>query len=145
MNSIEDWHNFYVKCAKKIKLQGAWEGDYEAHGLEKLKIYQSGYKLRAVKVTGDLNVPAKKVTWEIRLNADMTKGKGRIHLADIGFKNSRWATAYVGVNSERQLVISWFFPVQDGMFFKLSYGNHREGEMPFMSRKMDPIYLEDDV
>ena len=39
------------------------------------------------------------------------KGKGKVHLADNGFVNSKWATCYINANDKNQLVITWFFMV----------------------------------
>jgi hypothetical protein len=46
---------------------------------------QFGYRLFAVKETGDVNVPAGKITFEVLLSSSLQRGEGRIHLAESGF------------------------------------------------------------
>jgi len=139
IHHLSDWSVFYKNCKSNLDLNGDWIGDYDAHGFEHLKIYHYGYKVRAIKVTGDPNVPAKKVTWEMTLDSDLKKGKGRVHLANDGFVNSRWSTGYIQIESHDQIIFSWYFEVVPSFWIKMSAGVHRKGTMPFMSRKLQNV------
>jgi len=60
---------------------------------------------------GHSNIPAGKLTWKMKLDQSLSKGKGEVHLADYGFKNPRWSTAYIEVVRPNLILITWFTKV----------------------------------
>jgi len=72
----------------QIDFEGYWIASYGSHGLEIVEIeVRDGY-LVAKKVTGDPHVPGGEISFEVDLNQG---GKGRIQIAEKGFKNPEWA------------------------------------------------------
>jgi len=104
----ENWKNYYKQCTKAFSLSGAWKGYYGSLEQELLEISQKGYLVYAKKTTGHTNIPAGKLTWRMRLNKSMTKGKGKVHLADPKFKNPRWRTAFIEIVNPNLILITWF-------------------------------------
>jgi len=135
-------YQYYVSLKlKSSNLSGLWIGDYSSHGLETLRIYNRGFELFAVKITGDINVPAGKMTWKVIMNEDFKYGRGFIHIADIGFINPRWATTEIEVLDPEKLIVSSYFPHLD-KWFKVSLGCSKlikGNETSFMSIKIMEI------
>ncbi len=88
------------------------KGYYGSLEQEWLEIYHKGYQVYAKKTTGYTNIPAGQLTWRMRLNKSMTKGKGEVHFADPGFKNPRWRTAYIEIVNPNLILITWFAKVK---------------------------------
>lgn len=135
---IKDWKQFYLDCQKKDKynLSGFWVGDYGDHGFELLRIYHKGYRVYAKKLTGDVNIPAKKLTWKMTLDKTMNKGRGEIHLADVDFKNSRWNTAFLDTSVPNAVKISWLTGVYAGYMCCITFSCVKIGKKEFDSRTM---------
>ena len=57
----EDW--------RASSLEGIWLGPYSVHGTEVLYVYvdETSQEVRAMKITGDMNVPRGAVSWGFRL------------------------------------------------------------------------------
>lgn len=47
-----DWRAFYRHCCSIPRLSGLWVGKYGSHGDEYVKVFQKGYELNAIKLTG---------------------------------------------------------------------------------------------
>jgi len=94
-----DWLRQYVELyrTKFFNLSGnKWCAIYGGHGLERIQIAQSGWKITTKKLKGDVNVPAGKPTFEVTLRRNGRSGVGRIHLA--------------GATSRRSLFLSFRDP-----------------------------------
>lgn len=114
---IQDWKKFYKESKKIPNCSGYFLGkfsvtsqeltllgDYGTHGKEIIKVTQVGYYVTALKITGDVNVPAGQETWVAFLDTTGTKGKGRIHLADVGFKKPRWGLLTVEISEDNNSI-----------------------------------------
>jgi len=106
---ISNWKTFYINCFKKDKfnLTGFWVGDYGDHGFELLRVFHKGYYVYAKKVTGDPNIPAGRLTWKVIMDETMKIGKGEVHLAETGYRNSRWNTALIENDVPNVIKLSW--------------------------------------
>lgn len=122
-----NWKGLYIFCYLKIDLNGEWIGDYGRHGFEKLRIYQKGYDVTAIKLTGDENVPAGQVTWKMTLDINQNKGKGFMQIAETGYKNPTWVTSYLNVVDRNSLQITWFVYDYLGNWYSLTFGTVRDG------------------
>lgn len=58
-----------------------------------------------------MNVPQGKETFRMVLDKELKRGSGKIHLAETGFQNPRWATAFLSVLDENVIEIAWFYQV----------------------------------
>jgi len=109
-NEVEDWRTFYQLCEKTIDLNGYWTAEYGAHGEELIKVTHNGFYLNAIKVTGDVNIPAGKPTWNMTLYKEKTtEGTGELHLADTGYQNPRWGQASIEVKDKDNINVLWYF------------------------------------
>jgi hypothetical protein len=43
----------------------------------------------------------------------MSCGRGKIHLAETGFKQTRWGSASIKIENENHVVITWYFQVRE--------------------------------
>lgn len=71
--------------------EGLWAAVYGPHGLEIVLLMREGAKMKAVKLTGDPNVPAGEVTWEVEEWEGEERMKGRGKVANDGFVERRYA------------------------------------------------------
>lgn len=124
---LQNWKGLYILCYMKIDLNGYWIGDYGRHGKELIRIYQRGYELAAIKVTGDENVPAGQVTWKMTLDRNLNKGKGYMQVAESGYKNPTWVTSYLNVIDRNSIQITWFVYDLFGNWYSLTFGTVRAG------------------
>lgn len=127
IGDMYNWKRFYIHCYGLPDLNGYWVGNYGGHGHELIRVYQKGYKVYAKKLMGDPNIPSGKLTWRMTLNGSLAEGKGEIHLADSGFKNPRWSTAYIDVTEKNLIQITWFAQDSLGYWCSLMFGNVRAG------------------
>lgn len=123
---------FYLRCHSLPNISGFWVGDYGGHGFELIRIYHKGYKAYAQKLTGDPNIPAGKVTWKVTFGEDGLRGKGELHLAESGYINSRWSTAYIDIGEKDCIQIDWFIQDSFGFWYKLTFGNVKAGMKDFV-------------
>jgi len=124
---LRNWKGLYVLCYLNIDLNGYWIGDYGRHGKEIINIYQKGYEVIARKITGDENVPAGEITWKMTLDKDFKMGKGFMQVAEIGYKNAAWVTAYLEIIDYNSLQITWFIYDNFGNWYSLTFGTIRAG------------------
>jgi len=101
------WRDFYKECFARHNFNGVWYGKYGGHGEEQVRIIQKGYHLDAIKITGDVNVPAGEQTWRMDLDREAKKGEGEIHLADTGYKNPRWGKATINIIDKDHFNVTW--------------------------------------
>ena len=82
----------------KIDLNGRWLGDYGPHGIEVVEIVESvDGRVVATKITGDPNVPAGQVTFEVQLN--WRRGEG--------FVDPDWVPGLLEVVDRNEIVFYW--------------------------------------
>jgi len=140
---LRNWKGLYILCYMKIDLNGYWVGDYGRHGKELIRIYQKGYEVIAQKVTGDENVPAGQTTWKMTLDKNLSKGKGLMQVAEIGYKNAAWVTAYLNIIDRNSLQITWFIYDHYGNWYSLTFGTVRAGVENFnkdvLERKVEML------
>lgn len=143
LEKISNFKGEYQRIYKKTfgkSLDGLWIGDYLAHGNEKVRILHNGYYLWAYKITGDSNIPAKKLTFKVNLNENLDHGQGVIHLADAEYKNSRWGPVEVLIINENKIIVGAYHEYQEKKWMKVSLGFTKlvKGEeTPFMSAKFE--------
>jgi len=146
-NRVQDWKEFYKSHCKlnNKNLSGIWIGDYGAHGFELIKIYHKGYKVYAKKLTGDPNVPAKRLTWKMEMDESLLHGKGEVHLAETGYINSKWNTAYLDCTTPNVLKIKWIVSANDLFGYAVTFIAVKAGKAEFdpetMSRKIEGILM----
>lgn len=147
--TVSNWRVFYIAHKLKPNLSGYFVGDYGGHGYEFIRIYHKGYKIYAKKLTGDVNVPAGKITWKGTLTRNFKLAKGYIHLANEGFLNSWWSNCNVEIRDNNTFVITWF-PCEyyPGFLLACAFFNIRGGFEPQDSeevlRKQYIIPLEEE-
>lgn len=134
---LRNWKGLYILCYLKINLTGYWVGDYGRHGKELVKIEQKGYEVIASKVTGDENVPAGQITWRMTLDKNLTRGKGFMQVAEIGYNNPAWVTAYINVLDKNSIQVTWFVFDHFGNWYSLTFGTVRAGANDFNSEVME--------
>jgi len=143
-----DWKLSYIERYQGIDLNGYWIGDYGKHGSELIKIYQNGYNLIAKKITGDENIPAGKLTWKMKLDESLMKGKGLIQLTETKFENPKLVQAYLEVIHKDYIRITWLFQDYLGHWYTVSFANVRAGCIDFdedvMRRKINCLEIEND-
>jgi len=148
ISSLPNPKEFYLKCHSLPNISGFWVGDYGGHGFELIRVYHQGYKVYAKKLTGDPNIPAGKVTWKMTFGEDGLRGKGELHLAETGFQNSRWSTAYIDISEKNTIQIDWFIQDSFGFWYKLTFGNVKAGMKEFigpaLEERITVINLESD-
>jgi hypothetical protein len=76
-------------------LVGRWVGVYGPHGLEVIDVKIDQGKLVATKITGDVNVPAGQITFEVEPH-----GLARGRVAEVGFVNPLWIPGRLEWNGE---------------------------------------------
>jgi hypothetical protein len=54
-----------------------------------------------------VNVPAGKTTFMASLFRDRVTGRGKMHLADIGYKNARWGMARIMIENADEFTVLW--------------------------------------
>jgi len=147
ISKITNFREFYKKCCSFPNLSGYWIGDYSGHGFELIKIYHKGYKAYGKKLTGDPNVPAGKLSWKMTFGEDMMEGKGFIHLAESGYNNPRWSTAYIEAYEKDLVKIIWYVQDHFGNWYSFTFANVKAGCKEFeseMNEKIDIITLDFD-
>eukprot|EP01119_Soliformovum_irregulare_P019662 TRINITY_DN627_c0_g1_i1.p1 TRINITY_DN627_c0_g1~~TRINITY_DN627_c0_g1_i1.p1 ORF type:complete len:224 (-),score=38.49 TRINITY_DN627_c0_g1_i1:8-679(-) len=105
--NITGWKEYYRRCLVFPRIEGVWYGIYGSHGIETLNVTQKGYEASALKVTGDVNVPAGKVSWYTTFCHNGEKGWGQIQLAETGFTSPRWGCAELRIISHDELSLIW--------------------------------------
>eukprot|EP01125_Pyxidicula_operculata_P019173 TRINITY_DN6926_c0_g1_i1.p1 TRINITY_DN6926_c0_g1~~TRINITY_DN6926_c0_g1_i1.p1 ORF type:complete len:249 (-),score=26.74 TRINITY_DN6926_c0_g1_i1:227-973(-) len=98
----------YRNLINSIDLNGTWLAVYGAHGLEVIRVTQTGYNVHGLKIKGDPNVPSGKTTFEVTLKHDLVSGIGRMHLASTGYINPHWGLATIDVHNENEFYIRWY-------------------------------------
>jgi hypothetical protein len=106
-NEIEYYkylHKMRLNGRDITNLTGLYRGMYGGHGVEYIWLEQQGFivtgnlltslsnqtvsqKEKATKLTGDENVPRKKMTFQVNLDVFLQHGMGRIQLAGAVFAN----------------------------------------------------------
>jgi len=145
--NIQNFKEAYIKCHSLPHISGYYVGDYASHGFELIKIIQRGYKVYARKLTGDPNIPAKKLTWRMHLGENMISGKGYIHLADTGYVDPNWSTAFIDSSEKNVIKITWFLQDEFNNWYYLTYCNVKAGCKDFgpeMNERIDMLILDDD-
>jgi len=129
-----------------------WAGTYGAHGIEivRLSAAPAGDRLVAVKLTGDLSVPAGETTFEILLHTSLPDGvgsefklprdfssdvefapesarlvpeeklPGRARIAMLGFNSPSWTPAELLAFSEDCFGLVWTGIQQFSVFCRLA-------------------------
>jgi len=125
--NVTNWRNFYKECFTTPNLNGDWVGNYGPHGDEYIRIVHKGYYISATKITGDVNVPAGKITWHATLCNNRNKGWGQIQVANVGYVNPRWGIASMDIKDEDNLIVTWHIYVfqSDGKEIKDAMSVHR--------------------
>jgi len=148
---VQDWKEFYKSYHElnKRNISGIWIGDYGAHGFELIKIYHKGYKVYAKKLTGDPNVPAKRLTWQMHMDETLLRGKGEVHLAETGYVNSKWNTAYLDCTIPNILKIKWIVSANDLFGYAVTFMAVKAGKAEFdpetMGRRIEGILMSEDL
>lgn len=88
-------------------LNGFFCSVYGAHGVELLHFEQRGCTVRALKLTGDPNVPAGELSVELVLSLTGHAGCGRVRLAEHGFRSPHWGTLALLRLSPAKLALEW--------------------------------------
>ena len=149
LRSSDEWINFYKKQYQGIDLNGYWIGDYGKHGSELIRIYQSGYNVFAKKITGDVNIPAGKLTWQMQLDDSRRKGRGLIQVAEKDFEDPKQIQAHLEVVNKDFIKITWFFKDVYENWYAVTFSSIRAGCISFdektMNRKIDYLALEKDL
>jgi hypothetical protein len=93
----------------KRALTGLWSGQYGdgvwGHGKEVVRITQVGQQVVATKVTGDVNVPAGKITFRATLRGKIGKGEGQI--AETSYMNPQFVPGVLLVHSRDKIEFFW--------------------------------------
>lgn len=88
-----------------LNLSGDWIGAYHGHHDEVVSITHEGDRVVAVKVTGDLNVPAGEITFRATLNGREGEGAGQI--AETEFRNPRFIPGTLRVIDDHHIEFEW--------------------------------------
>ena len=102
-----DWKLKYKEQSFRLNITGTFSAVYSAHGLEQVQVTQSGYILRGVKITGDVNVPAGKTTFVVRLNEEYSAGQGKMQLARTHYRNPCFSTSFAREISKEKFTLRW--------------------------------------
>lgn len=89
-----------------LKIEGFYTARYGSHGTELVWLERDGWRLRALKLTGDPNVPAGEVSLDLLLARDVGRALGRVRLAEAGFRAPFWGVAFAAT-VVRVLDIEW--------------------------------------
>jgi len=145
-NDPSEWKQFYQNKHGNIDLNGYWLGDYGKHGCELIRIYQKGYNVIAKKITGDVNIPAGKLTWAMHLDETLLKGKGEIQLTEKDYEDPKLSQAYLEVVNKNYIRITWLHQDFFGNWYTVSFTNIRAGCISFdddvMARKIELLPIE---
>lgn len=91
--------------SRLIDLTGDWIGNYRGHHDEVVRVTHTGNHVEAVKVTGDINVPAGEITF--RADLEEMEGKGEGQIAQAEFRDPRFIPGRLQVVHENQIVFEW--------------------------------------
>lgn len=141
-----DWKEFYSHKYQSVDLNGYWVSD---SGKNVVRIYQKGYHVIAKKLTGDENIPAGKLAWEMHLDGSLTKGKGKFQLTAANYESPKLAQAYLQVVNKDVIKIRWLFQDYFGHWYTVEFINTRAGCVDFdsntMNRKVELLRLEKEI
>lgn len=91
--------------SKPIDLNGEWIGFYHGHHDEVVHVTHQGNRVAAVKVTGDVNVPAGETTFRAELEGLAGKGEGQI--AETEFRHPRFIPGRLRIVDRDHFVFEW--------------------------------------
>jgi len=133
-------------CLPQFNLEGLWIGKYGDHGFEMINITYVGDILIAKKVTGDKNVPADEITFQIDMSpplsnpslqptkkplenivlskeaakrwgtSQITRYQGLGQVAEEGFVKHQWVDGQLIIINEEYFSFSWL-PLNHQIFF----------------------------
>ena len=88
-----------------IDLNGDWIGLYQGHHDEVIRLTHIGERVEAVKITGDINVPAGEITFRATLQGQEGEGEGQI--AETEFRKPRFIPGRLRVIDENHIIFEW--------------------------------------
>ena len=89
----------------KLDLTGDWIGNYNGHHDEVVRVTQAGNRVEAIKITGDLHVPAGEVTFRAELYGWRGRGEGQI--AQLEFHNPRFVPGRLEIVDDDHFLFEW--------------------------------------
>eukprot|EP00761_Pharyngomonas_kirbyi_P004148 gb/GECH01004152.1/.p1 GENE.gb/GECH01004152.1/~~gb/GECH01004152.1/.p1 ORF type:complete len:146 (+),score=38.83 gb/GECH01004152.1/:1-438(+) len=91
-----------------IDFSGYWLGDYGDNGIELVEIIFYENQWKALKLTGDKNVPANKFSFTFNNDFSVSGiSSGQIQVAHIGYDNPRWLSGSLEAISSDHVTFQW--------------------------------------
>jgi len=131
-------------CLPQFNFEGLWIGKYGEHGFEMVNVTYVGDTMIARKVTGDKNVPAGEISFQVDLSphgksykaikkalsnivlskeatkrwgtSQLSRYQGLGQVAEEGFENHQWMDGQMVVINEEYFSFSWM-PLNHQIFF----------------------------